>query len=125
MLETLGKDKVFYASEKESYLPEKNWEKMLAMPTQQKSNLPIRPTRIFRKPILMTIQNQILRFGQNEFQILEKLTIEKIASHWWDQEEERIYYEIRVSRNKKSAASPMRLWMYESQGNYFLHGLYD
>ncbi|MFN7906080.1 MAG: hypothetical protein ACK5P5_12940 [Pseudobdellovibrionaceae bacterium] len=125
LLETLGKDKVFYASEKESYLPEKKWEKILAEPTQQKSNLPIRPTRIFKKPILMTIQNQILKFGQNEFQILEKLTIEKITSHWWDQEEERTYHEVRVSRNKKSGSSPMRLWMYESQGNYFLHGLYD
>ncbi len=118
MLETLGKENVFYVNFTESYLPEKNWEKTLREPKGLKSPLAARPNRIFKRPVEVTIDHNRIFLGQKIYQILEKSRFEKIYCHWWENENERTYFDL-ITKEK------IKFWIFEKDQKTYVHGFYD
>ncbi len=115
----LGERNVFKAALKESYLPEKNWDRskegacLLSM-----DNLPQRPLRLLLKPLPIPIQNGKLSFRGHIMALQDAIQPEVVFSEWWEKAEERVYFKAHSQLGKC-------FWVFKNEDKYFLHGFFD
>jgi hypothetical protein len=119
----LGKENVFFAEQNNSYLPEKSWRKQSHfIPMRSQALLPCgdRPQRLLSKPLPIINENGQLKVGDKIFHSVKETSIERIFSHWWENEEEREYREIHTEES-------LRLWAFKKRptNQLYLHGIFD
>lgn len=118
----LSDEQVFFAFPKQSYLPEKSWQKKRADYPQSTWPFQMRPTRLLRSPLRLFRDGNYLMSQQRKWFVESYEGPENISSEWWDEQTERFYFKVST---KEGPA----LWIFteqESQGaDVFLHGYFD
>lgn len=127
----LGKNQVFYAQVRESFIPEKSWKKHTeykAEQTEHKSHaeengspatvIPERPFRLFSQPLEVEYSHNHLLVDHHKEEIQDISHSEVIFSDWWENPLERIYYRLTTKSGRK-------LWLFKSAKGHFLHGVFD
>ncbi len=115
----LGKKSVFFADLKESYSPEKSWQRSFDLPkTEVADHLPERPLRLLPHPIPVRFLDNKILYSKYCEEVLDRSNKEIILADWWDSPLERMYYKLFTSNGKK-------LWIYKSSHGHFLHGIFD
>ena len=120
----LGKENIFFAESQNSYLPEKSWIKKNSPSSEKNPNIRLprgeRPQRILAKPLPLIKKEGQYTVGDRIFHPLCEKSIERIYSHWWENEEEREYREIYTQEN-------LRLWAFKkgSTNQLYLQGIFD
>ena len=115
----LGNTAVFFAKTRESYLPEKNWQRTTEFNDSPASenHVPERPLRIFDPRPVHFVKNKIFGSGINdEIHLIDNKEV--ILSDWWESPLERIYFRV-LTRNGKD------LWVFKTKEGYFLQGIFD
>lgn len=117
----LGTQSVFFARMRESYLPEKNWERVPELSRREApvvDSLAERPLRIFSTPIPVHFWGKHLCWEDevDEVECLENR--ELVFSEWWENSLERVYYRLTTKKGRQ-------LWLYRTASGDFLHGEFD
>ncbi|MBX9768869.1 MAG: hypothetical protein K2X47_16470 [Bdellovibrionales bacterium] len=161
LTEKLGEEHVFQTKPKETYQPEKTWEKTLGswgslqqthfsvreqnweayqkaldvsfrdvlnelqrgQRESEVSSVIPRPTRLLKQPLLLRFRNSSLSLDDPRFD--KKWTVEswdgpeRLRTLWWESSElERDYFMV-------SAAEGERLWIFQQDNQFYLHGFFD
>jgi hypothetical protein len=122
MEEYLGKGQVFWADITEERFPEKSWLKTKKLKPQTISLnkiYPVRPTRLFRSPIpVSVIENRILIRGK-AYKVLQWSAVERISVGWLDDQKPRNYYRVSLEGGQS-------IWVFsDSEHHYFAHGYFE
>jgi protein ImuB len=116
----LGFDKVFHASPQESYFPERAWIKTLGGSQDLEPRIPLRPSRVLKKPLALKRLDNYFLHKRHKWKILSFSEAERLSGDWWLDDVERDYFRVKTEEGDE-------LWVYlvaKSQ-EYFLHGIYD
>jgi len=117
----LGTKSVFFAKMRESYLPEKNWQKVQEL----EKNPPPLVDRLAERPLrLRTTPSPVHFWGKHlcwddcvdEVESLENREV--VFSEWWENSLERVYYRLTTKKGR-------HLWLYRTASGDFLHGEFD
>ncbi|MDR3608643.1 MAG: hypothetical protein P4M08_14870 [Oligoflexia bacterium] len=121
LAEGLGKERVFRARIHEEPVAERSWSRAV---TEQKAfpdladYIPLRPTRLLKRPEKIQLSGEMIFIRGRGYRILKWSSVERIATHWIDQEVVRSYY--RIDLEGKSS-----VWVFKSSGDeYYLHGYF-
>lgn len=120
--EYLGKGQVFWAQVTEERLPETSWAKS-RLPDPGAVDLngryPRRPTRIFARPLSITVIQDRLVLKGRTYKIAQWSAVERLSLNWLDDSPARNYYQVDLD-------SGTRLWVFTDPGHhYFVHGYYE
>lgn len=128
--ELLGDRQVFWAKTTENRFPEKSWEKLRQRPAATEppegrasrdltDQIPLRPTRIFKNPIPVTLlQDRVVLRGR-VFRILRSSLCERISGDWLDEVPARNYYQVDIEGGK-------RFFIFSDPGHhFFIHGYFE
>ncbi len=124
----LGKDRVFFASLLDRYLPEKAWERR-PVPADARTLdaapvFPERPSRMLPEPLAIQRNRDELVCSNlgKRWRIQLWKGPERLTEEWWSdsprKDLQRDYYQILSPTGEK-------LWIFESSGELFLHGFFD
>ncbi len=102
----LGKEQAGFVQLKESHLPEKAWEMVdhPVLPAPQREFYPQRPLYLF-SPRPFPFDPSLWRLSPSE----------KLTTSWWSGEPPRQYYVAEGPGGEK-------MWLFETQNRWFLHG---
>jgi len=118
----LGEESVFFANLRESYLPEKNWQRVSQeadlRPLPLGDRLAERPLRLFPTPVPVHFWGKHLSWegGAEDVESLENREV--VFSEWWENALERVYYRLTTKTGRQ-------LWLYRTASGDFLHGEFD
>ncbi len=102
----LGDERAGFVRLKESYFPEKAWE-IVPTPVQ-----PPKPREFYPERPLYLFAPKPFGFAPERWKLVPT---ESLATHWWNHESPRQYYVAYGPLKEK-------LWIYKTQGSFFLHG---
>lgn len=132
----LGREAVFFAKTRESFLPEKNWQResearllkaatgavgasvAAAMTTGAEITVPSRPLRLFSTAQRVRFFGARLVSDEIDEEIDGAFDKEVVFSDWWASPLERVYFRL-VTKSGKN------LWLYRTREGDFLHGVFD
>lgn len=124
MRQKLGKNAVFAARLADRHLPEASWRPVDAVSafvgnTDNASIESLKELELVRRPSRLLKQPKRLA-GPPEtiWQIIDRVGPERISGEWWHEPFDRDYYRL-------TTASGDLLWVFKSQGDFFLHGYFD
>lgn len=116
----LGSKSVFFARMRESYIPEKNWEREAEPPKipPPVDRLAERPLRLLPTPSQVHFWGKHICWDDNvdEVECLDNREI--VFSEWWENSLERVYYRLTTRKGRQ-------LWLYRTAGGDFLQGEFD
>lgn len=133
--ERLGNHHSFVALPIQNYLPERSWQKTFKFTdldldkdkdkevdgvgvTHNDAIIPLRPLKILKQPQLVKHIGPQLVWHKRSWKIVKTNGPEKLSGHWWQQYFRRDYYQITTD-NKEC------LWVFNCNGNLYLHGFFD
>lgn len=118
----LGGSSVFFARMRESYIPEKNYQRVQELegkPPQVVDRLAERPLRLLPTPSPVHFWGPHISWDDNvdEVECLENREV--VFSEWWENSTvERVYYRLTTKKGRQ-------LWLYRTASGDFLHGEFD
>lgn len=118
LTEKLGFDRAFLATAIESYTPEKSWSKTLLEPNCKAGDLPERPLRLLTKPIRVRRIEDYFSCAGKRWKALAISGPERLSGEWWFHEKCRDYFRIETKEGEE-------LWIFQSEKEYYLHGIFD
>lgn len=117
----LGSSAVFFAKMRESYLPEKNWQKLPELEETSESlkdRVAERPLRLRPKPTPVHFWGKHLCWDDEVDEVESLENREVVFSEWWEHSLERVYYRLTTKKGRQ-------LWIYRTASGDFLHGEFD
>jgi len=122
----MGDQRVFFASLKDSYLPERAWGRAIEKKKDEEVvfDFAPRPSRIFNTPEVLHFSQSALysRRMNRRWRVLFWQGPERIESNWWESKQgsplARDYYRV-------TAESGEHLWVFRNGKQVFLHGIFD
>jgi hypothetical protein len=129
LADSLGRERVFRVKMLEERIPELSWakkenaqESLLPREIDLNDEIPMRPTRLLKKPQKIELNKTQVRFRNRFFTIESWSEAERISTHWLDHLQVRKYYTLQISEGPS-------LWVYQDavsdQGDYYLHGYFE
>ncbi len=120
--EYLGKGHVFWTKTTEQRFPEKSWEKTRNK-TDESVDLhqkyPLRPTRVFKSPIPISIIHDRILFKGRAFRTIRWSCVERLSLDWLDNTPARNYYRVDLTEGRA-------LWVFSDPGHhFFVHGYFE
>lgn len=118
----LGEKAIFFARVRESYLPEKNWERTAEVERRGLpeivDRLPERPLRLLPTPSLVHFWGKHLCWDDEVDEVESLENREVVFSEWWENSLERVYYRLVTRKGR-------HLWLYRTAAGDFLQGEFD
>jgi hypothetical protein len=116
----LGSKAVFFARMRESYIPEKTWERQAEPPKAPPpvDRLAERPLRLLPTPSQVHFWGKHLCWDDNVDEVESLENREIVFSEWWENSLERVYYRLTTKKGRQ-------LWLYRTAAGDFLQGEFD
>jgi hypothetical protein len=120
--EYLGQHRVFWAQTTEERLPEKSWIKTTQSDCSQvnlEGRYPLRPTRIFKVPLPVTVIEDRLVVKGKKFKSIRWSRVERLSLDWLEDQGARNYYRVDLEGGRA-------VWIFsDSQHHFFAHGYFE